>query len=160
MPSFINEALLKDVAGLVKANPSLILVDSSRLNAADTLKLRKNLHDAGAKMKVAKVNLLRRAVPQEAVKLLDGKTPVSLVSAKDMIAAAKILADLEKEEKVRLKGGLMDGQVIDPATVKKLASMPSKEVLRGMLVNLLAAPLVGLARVISEIAKKKQAAGG
>ncbi len=160
MPSFINELLLKDVQGLIAGSTSLILVDSSRLNSADTLKLRKNLHDAGAHMKVTKVNLLRLVVPKDAAKLLDGKTSVSLVTTKDMISAAKILADLEKEEKVRLKGGLMDGQILDPATVKKLASMPSKLALRGMLVNLLAAPLVGLARVVSEIAKKKQAADG
>ena len=80
---------------------------------------------------------------------------VALVAASDMIAAAKIVADLEKAQKVSLKGGLMDGQVLDPAGIKKLASMPGKQALRGMLVNVLAAPIVGFVRVIAEIEKKK-----
>ena len=49
----------------------------------------------------------------------------------------------------------MDGQAIDAAGIKKLASMPSKQTLRGMLVNVLAAPIVGFARVIAEIEKKR-----
>ena len=159
MPSFINELSLKDIQGHVKANASLIIVDPSKLNSGDTLKLRRNLADAGAKMKVAKVSLIRRAVPEGAVKMLDGRTPVALVSAKDMLAAAKVLADLEKEEKLSVRGGIMDGELLDAASVKKLAAMPDKQTLRGMLVNVLAAPLVGLARVVAEIAKKKQAAG-
>ena len=159
MPSFLNELSLKDVQAHVKANASLIVVDPSKLKSEDTLKLRRSLADAGAKMKVAKVSLIRRAVPEGAVKMLDGRTPIWLVSAKDMLSAAKVVSDLEKEEKLSVRGGIMDGAVIDAASVKKLATMPSKETLRGMLVNVLAAPLVGLARVVAEIAKKKQAAG-
>jgi len=159
MPSFINELSLKDLQVLVSANPSLIIVDPSKLNSGDTLKLRKSLSEAGAKMKVAKVSLIKRAVPEGAAKMVEGKSSIALVSAKDMLAAAKVLADLEKEEKLSVRGGFMDGQLLDAGQVKKLASMPSKQVLRGMLVNVLAAPLVGLARVIAEIKKKKEAAG-
>ncbi len=159
MPSFINELSLRDLQGLVKANPSLIIVDPSKLKSEDTLKLRKNLSAAGAKMRIAKVSLIKRAVPESAAKMVEGKTPIGLVSAKDMLAAAKILADVEKEDKLAVRGGFMDGQLLAAADVKKLASMPSQQVLRGMLVNVLAAPLVGLARVIAEIKKKKEAAG-
>src|SRR5262245_2978245 len=138
MPSFINELSLKEVKGLVEKNPSLIVLDPTKLNSADSLKLRKNLHDVGAKMKVAKVNLLRLAVPEAAAKLVDGKTTIALITAKDMLGAAKVLADLEKEEKVKVKGGIMDGQVLDAGSVKKLATLPGKDQLRGMLVGILA----------------------
>ncbi len=159
MPSFINELSLSDLKSLVKADPSLIIVDPSKLKSEDTLKLRRNLAAAGAKMRIAKVSLIKRAVPESAAKMVEGKTPIGLVSAKDMLAAAKILADVEKEDKLAVRGGFMDGQLLAAADVKKLASMPSQQVLRGMLVNVLAAPLVGLARVIAEIKKKKEAAG-
>src|SRR5687768_11685249 len=158
MPSFINELSLRDVKGMVDGASSLILLDPSRLNSADSLKLRKNLHGIGAKLKMAKVNLIRRAVPEGAAKLLDGKTAVGLIATKDMVGAAKIVSDLAKEEKVSVKGGLMDGQVLDPASIGKLANLPGKDQLRGMLVNVLAAPLVGLARVIAEIEKKQKGA--
>jgi large subunit ribosomal protein L10 len=159
MPSFINELSLRDLQTHVKANASLIIVDPSKLKSDDTLKLRKSLSDAGAKMKVGKVSLIKRAVPESAAKMVEGRTPIGLVSAKDMLAAAKVLADLEKEEKLAVRGGFMDGQLLDAAQVKKLATMPSQQTLRGMLVNVLAAPIVGLARVVAEIAKKKGAAG-
>jgi large subunit ribosomal protein L10 len=158
MPSFINELSLKDLQGLVAANPSLIIVDPSKLNSGDTLKLRKSLSEAGAKMRVAKVSLIKRAVPESAAKMVEGKSPIALVSAKDMLAAAKVLADLEKEEKLSVRGGFMDGQLLDAGQVKKLASMPSKQVLRGMLVSLLASPMSRLARVVAAIAEKKKSA--
>ena len=158
MPSMINDLLLKEVKAMVEANPSFIVLDPSKLKASEQLKLRRDLLGAGAKMKVTKVNLLRIAVPTGAGTMLDGKSTVALVAASDMIAAAKIVADLEKEQKVSLKGGLMDGQVLDSAGVKKLAAMPGKQTLRGMLVNVLAAPIVGFARVIAEIEKKKNPA--
>lgn len=158
MPSMINELLLKEVKALVDANPSFIVVDPSKLKSNEQLKLRKDLNGAGAKMKVTKVNLLRLVVPKDAAKFLDGKSTVAVVGASDMIAAAKILADLEKEQKVALRGAIMDGQALDSAGVQKLAAMPSKDTLRGMLVNVLAAPLVGLARVIAEIEKKQKGA--
>jgi len=158
MPSMINDLLLKDVKALVEANPSFIVLDPSKLKSHEQLKLRRDLLGAGAKMKVTKVNLLRIAISKDAGAMLEGKSTVALVGASDMIAAAKIVADLEKEQKVSLKGGLMDGQVLDSAGVKKLAAMPGKQTLRGMLVNVLAAPIVGFARVIAEIEKKKNPA--
>jgi len=154
MPSFLNDLALRDIKALVAKHPSLIVVDPSKLNSAETLKLRQQLSGAGARMKMAKVSLIKRALPAAAAAMVEGRTPIALVSAPDMLTAAKILAELAKDEKLALKGGLMDGKVIDTATVKKLASLPSQQVLRGMLVNVLAAPLVGLARVVAEIEKK------
>ncbi len=157
MPSFINEQLLKDVKAVVEANPSLILIDPAKLNSSEQLKLRKDLGAVGARMKVSKVNLLRIAVPENVRSMLDGKSQVGLIAAKDMVAAAKIVAALAKDEKITLKGGLMDGQAFDPAGVKKLSTMPSKDTLRGMLVGILASPMSRLARVLAAVAEKKQA---
>jgi large subunit ribosomal protein L10 len=155
MPSFINELMLNEVKVLVAANPSFIVLDPAKLNSADTLKLRKDLRGVGAKMKVAKVALIRRVVPESAAKMCDSKSTIALVLATDMVAAAKVVADLAKEDKVSLKGGLMDGLSLDIAGIKRIAELPSKQTLRGMLVNILAAPLSGLARVIAAIEKKK-----
>jgi large subunit ribosomal protein L10 len=155
MPNFINELMLNEVQVLVDASPAFIIVDSSKLKSHETLKLRKDLRGVGAKMKVAKVAIIKRAILPEAAKLISGTCSIGLVAAPDMVAAAKILSDLTKDEKVSIKGGVMDGQSIDKAVVARLASLPSKQQLRGMLVNVLAAPIVGFARVIAEIGKKK-----
>jgi large subunit ribosomal protein L10 len=158
MPSFINELMLNEVKSLVSGSTSLIVLDSSKLNSSDSLKLRKELRGVGAKLKVAKVAIIKRSVPPAVAKLCDGKCSIGVVLATDMVAAAKVLAVLSKEDKISVKGGLMDGLSLDPAGVTRLASLPGKDTLRGMLVNLLAAPLVGFVRVIAEIEKKKNPA--
>lgn len=106
---------------------------------------------------MAKVAIIQKVVSAPAAKMCDGgRCSIALVFASDMIGASKIIADLAKEDKLTVKGGLMDGESLDVAAIKRLADLPSKQTLRGMLVNILAAPLSGLARVIAAIEKKKQ----
>lgn len=155
MPNFINEMMLAEVKTLVDASPSLIVLDPAKLDSAQTLKLRADLRAAGAKMKVAKVAILERCVPEAAKAMLNNKSTIALVLTKDMLGAAKVVAELAKEDKITLKGGVMDGKVVDTASLKRLAELPDQLTLRGMLVNILAAPLTGMARVIAEIHKKK-----
>ena len=156
MPSLINTLMLGELQGSAAKAETLILVDHSRLNSEDTLKLRSDLRKAGATLKVSKVRLLRRAIPATAAKLIEkSKGSVGVVLAQDMVAAAKIVAELAKLEKLVVRGGLMDGATLDVATVKRISELPSKLQLRGMLVNVLAAPIVGFARVIAEINKKQ-----
>jgi len=156
MPSYINGLMLNELTTATGKAESLILVDYSKLDAEATLKLRSDLRKAGAKLKVSKVRLLRRAIPISAAKLIEkSKGSVGVVVTTDMVAAAKIVADLAKEDKVALRGGLMDGAALDVNALKKIASLPSKHTLQGMLVNVLAAPIVGFARVIAEINKKQ-----
>jgi large subunit ribosomal protein L10 len=155
MPNFINKMMLAEVKTLVEASTSLIVLDPAKLNSAQTLKLRADLRAAGAKLKVAKVAILERCVPEGAKAMLSNKSTIGLVLAKDMLSAAKVVAELAKEDKITLRGGVMDGKVVDTASIKRLAELPDQLTLRGMLVNILAAPLAGMARVIAEIHKKK-----
>jgi ribosomal protein L10 len=109
-------------------------------------------------MKVAKVSILELVVPEVAKSMLDHKCTIGIVLTQDMLGAAKALAELAGENKLSVKGGVMDGKPVTPADLKILAELPSLQVLRGMLVNILAAPLTGFVRAIAEIEKKK--AGG
>jgi large subunit ribosomal protein L10 len=156
MPNFINELMFTEMKTLIDGCPSIIVLDPAKLNSADTLKLRSDLRSVGAKLKVAKVSILERVVPEAAKPLLNHKCTIGLILTKDMLGAAKAVADLAKEEKISLKGGFMDGKAVTTADLKTLASLPSLQVLRGMFVNILAAPLTGLVRTIAEIEKKKQ----
>ncbi len=156
MPSFINELMLKELSGVAANATSMILVDHSRLKSEETIKLRLDLKKVGAQLKVSKVRLLRRAIPASAAKIIEkSKGSVGVVLATDMVAAAKVVAALVKEDKVTLRGGLMDGATLDIATIKRISELPSKQQLLGMLVNVLQAPIAGFARVISEIHKKQ-----
>ena len=99
--------------------------------------------------------IFERLVPESAKPMLSSKSTIALVLTQDMLSAAKVLVELAKSDKISLKGGVMDGKLVNTADLKVLADLPSLQVLRGMFVNILAAPLTGLVRVLAEIEKKK-----
>jgi len=154
----MNAMMLAEVKKAIGTPTALILVDASRLKSDENLKLRKDLRGVGAKLKVAKVSLLQRAVPESMAKMCVGtRSSLGVVLCEDMVSAAKIVAELTKDDKLAVRGGLMDGQALDAATVKKISELPSKQQLRGMLVNILASPMSRLARVLAAVAEKKGA---
>ena len=151
MPSVINEFLISEVQDVIDGDNAVLLVDPTGLKADESLKLRKDLHGVGAKMKVAKASLVRSAAPEDLRGLLEAKGSVGVVSGEDIGAAAKIIRDLVKDEKIVVRAGLIEGKALDDKSAQKLADLPSKDQLRGMLVNVLAAPMTNLARVIQEV---------
>ena len=67
-----------------------------------------------------------------------------------MVTPAKVLADFAKaHKKLELKGGILEGQVIDDKMVKSLAQLPSREALLAQVAGVLQAPMRGLVTVLS-----------
>ena len=151
MPNIINELALAEVSSILDEQNAVILIDPTGLKADESLQLRSDLSKAGARMKLAKAKLIRRAVPAEVAEKIEAGGSLALINGEDIAAAAKVLKELEKEEKVAFKGGLIEGNALDANEAKKLADLPSREELYGMLCNVLAAPLVGTVRVLNEI---------
>jgi len=80
----------------------------------------------------------------------EGLTAVA-ISFGDPVGLAKILSDFAKDHEVfELKGGMVDGEVIDTAQIEALAKLPSMDALRGMIIALLQAPATKLVRLIAE----------
>jgi large subunit ribosomal protein L10 len=91
--------------------------------------LRRRFRKAGVEYVVIKNTLALRAINDSGLAGTRLRGPTGVVVSKDPVAAAKLLSDFAKEndQKPAVKGGLLDGAVIDEAQVKKLASMPSRE---------------------------------
>ncbi len=146
----IKEKLSNAVAG--------VLVDYRGISAADDTKLRKELREAGVEYTVVKNTILHRAFEgtdlAELDSLLEGTTAIA-ISADDHTAAARILGKFaEENEGFALKGGFLDGKVIDLATVTALAKLPTKEVLLATVCNAFQAPIAAFARAIKAVADK------
>ena len=78
------------------------------------------------------------------------------ISAEDPIAPAKILKEYaEKIETFEIRGGILDGAVVDAATVNELASIPPKEVLIAKLLGSMQSPLYKFAYVLQAIVDKE-----
>jgi len=72
----------------------------------------------------------------------------------DAAAAAKALRDFRRSTQntlLEFKGGWMDGQALSPEDVDAIAQLPSKEVLIGRLVGMIASPLTGLATALNNL---------
>lgn len=103
---------------------------------------------------VTKNTVLRRAAEGSdvagIVEHFQGPTAVAL-SYGDPAGLAKILDEFAKSnEAFELKGGVLDGETIDPGQIAKLATLPTLDELRGKLVGLLQAPASKLARLLNE----------
>ena len=167
MPSIkILENKKKIVAGLVeelKSAKTLIVVDYRGLTVQEDTQLRSDLRGEDVTYKVAKNTLLTLAAKEAGMEALVphfvGPTAIAY-STTDVIAPAKVLQKYADKIKVfNIKGGVMEGDALDVAQIKALASIPPKEVLYGQVVSGIAAPITGLAIILKAIVDKGQEAG-
>ena len=136
---------------------SVYVADYRGLDVAAADDLRKRIRREGAgdfEYRVAKNAVLRRAVADLDVAGLashfEGPTAVA-ISFSDPVGLAKILSDFAKDHEVfELKGGVVDGEIIDTAQITALAKLPSMDGLRGMIIGLLQASATKLVRLIVE----------
>ncbi len=148
MPSLINELMLAEVTEVAKNANAIILIDASRLNAGDALAFRAKLRVSGAKLKMAKAAVIYRVLPPELAKLPTASGAVGMVcTGEDIAAAAKLINDLVKEDKIKLKGGVMEGKALDANAAKALANLPTREQISATLLRVLKAPVVQLVRI-------------
>jgi large subunit ribosomal protein L10 len=125
---------------------SAVFVDYTGMTVAEVTKLRNKFRERGIEYKVVKNTLVKRALGDEPyvkslVKTLKGMTAVAW-SFEEPSAAARILKEYVKEnEKLKIKAGLLEGQVLDAKAVEnQLATLPSKDEARAMLLATMLAP--------------------
>lgn len=149
-------ASIAEIKEKFQSAASVVLVNNKGLDVAQTTKLRKALREAGVEFKVAKNTLVLRAAKEVGIEGLDDLLhgPTNLAISKDHVAAAKALKDFfakDKAPKVEIKGGILDGKVVDAKAVAALADLPSREVLLAKVAGGMQAPLAGFAAVAAGV---------
>ena len=156
-------ALVNEIASKLSQSKSTIIADYRGLTVAEITELRKNLRASGVEFRVLKNTLTRRATAQSETQALDvylkGPTAVAF-GVGDLVAPAKVLNDFAAKHKaLEIKGGLVEGRLIDAEGVKNLAGLPSRDGLLSMLLSVLQAPMRNLAYAAKQVAEQKEAAG-
>ena len=107
---------------------------------------------------VVKNTLLRFAFNNVGLNELDEQLngTTALAVASDPVAPARVIADYAKKlnGKFEIKGGFMDGKVVDMATINALAAIPALPVLHAQVLGTMLAPITSLACVLKQIAEK------
>ena len=136
---------------------SVFVADYKGLGVKQMEALRGGLRGAEAsesEFRVSKNSILRLASsggPAEGLQEHFSGTTSIAMSFGDPVALAKALVDYAKgNEKFELRGGLLEGEMLDQAGIATLATLPSLDELRGQIVGLLQAPASKLARLLNE----------
>jgi large subunit ribosomal protein L10 len=146
----MERAEKETLAGTIKDRfgkmTSAVFLDFKGLNVEQVTKLRDEFRKAGVEYRVCKNTLVHHAVKEHAwapqlEATLTGMTGIAW-SYEDPSAAAKVVKAFRKDhDKLKVKAGLVEGQLLDGAAVEgQLATMPGKNELRAMLLCTMQAP--------------------
>ncbi len=116
--------------------------------------LRRSLHAADVSLQVVKNTLARRAAEgtdfKVAEELFTG--PVAIAYGNDPVGMAKAISEFSKKHELfEIKGGVLDGKMVDVAGVNALASLPSREVLLAKMLGSMQSPISGFVRTLAEV---------
>ena len=133
----------------------VVVADYKGLDVSSMNDLRRKLREENIEFQVAKNTLLMRAAKDTGVALIQDyfKGPCAVaLSYEDPIAPAKILTQFAKDnQKLEIKGGVLNDRVLDVDAIKALAMLPSREVLLGQFLSVLNEVPSSFVRTIAEI---------
>ncbi len=148
-------AAIAEIATEIQESQAVFAVDYRGISVPQAAELRAKLRESDTRFRIVKNTLTERAADQagaEALKaLLEGPTALAFVRG-DAAAAAKAIADYARAtDLLPFKGGLMEGNALDPEQIRAISRLPSRDVLYGQLVGIVASPISGLARTLQAL---------
>ena len=149
-----KRAVVDDIKDKIQKADAIVLMEYRGLTVEHATDLRNKFRQANVDYKVYKNTMMEFAFKDTGfegfAQFLQGPNAVAFSPAGDPVSAAKVSVDFAKEhESLQIKAGIVDGKIIDKAEVKRLAELPSKEVLVAQVLGGLQGPIRGLATVLS-----------
>ncbi|MGH2756937.1 MAG: 50S ribosomal protein L10 [Actinomycetota bacterium] len=146
---------VKDIAGRFTETDAVLLTEYRGLRVGDIAEVRNALRESQTDYKVLKNTLTRLAVREvgleDLVALLEGPTAIAFVKG-DVATAAKALDDAAKKFPVlTIKGGVLNGKIIDAEQARQLAKLEPREVLLAKIAMLFNAPAQQTVNVFSAL---------
>ncbi len=139
-----KQEIINEITENVKNSSSFIFLENHGLTVAETMELRRALKESDSELKIYKNTLVNRALSSMNIDLsaeLNGPKIVAFGS--DIVEPIKAVSKFaEKHPNLEMKLGIVDGEITDLATLKKLATIPSRD---GLL-TMFAGGLMGIAR--------------
>jgi large subunit ribosomal protein L10 len=150
-----KQRVVHELAQELQEAETLIVADYRGLTNKQLEALRDELLSHGARFRIVKNTLTRRAAEEAGADallvMLEGPTAIAFIESDgDPAAVAKALAATAKQTNVLdLRGGILEGKALSAAEIDTLATLPSVDVLRGQLVGAVVAPLTQLLALVS-----------
>lgn len=149
-----KQAIVSEIAGVASGAPSAVAAQYIGLKVAEMTSLRRSARAAGVYVRVVRNSLARRALQGTPFECMnDGLVgPLLLAfSGAEPGSAAKVIRDFSKQnDRLVVKLIAVNGKLLDVGALDRLATLPSLDAARAMLLGVLQAPLGKFARVLSE----------
>ena len=157
----MDKAAKRELVGTLndvfKTSGVVVVAHYAGLTVADMQKLRSQMKQAGASVKVAKNRLAKIALEGTDAATISAllKGPTLLAYSTDPVSAPKVAVEFAKaNDKLVILGGAMGATSLNANGVKALATLPSLDELRGTLIGLLQAPATKIAQLSTAPAAK------
>lgn len=147
-----KETLVSSVVEKLKASQSVVMSDFQQMTVAELTDLRNQLRAQSIEVRVIKNRLIKLALEEAGFEKADdflvGNTAVAF-GIEDPGAPAKILLEYaKKNNKLVVKGGLVEGKRLDAQGVVTLSKMPGRKELLSILAGDLKQPATKVAMVM------------
>ncbi|MEG1524287.1 MAG: 50S ribosomal protein L10 [Clostridia bacterium] len=151
--------LVSGVSEKLEKASSVIVFDYRGLTVGEVTELRSEMRKANCEYFVLKNHIVSRACNGRNIEgvhdMLKGPSAFA-ICYDDAVTPARILKNfIKKVKKCEMKGGIVEGTVMNAKQVEALADLPSREVLIARLLGSMMSPISGLAIVLDQIAKKQ-----
>ena len=153
----LKEMMARELADSCRETDSCVVVGLGRMDVLSVTELRNQLRGEGLHLRVLKNRVAAHALREigwDGVdELLDGPSALAFGGENGALAASKLLVDWNKKlpDTLTIRGGLMDGKVLDEGGVRRLATIPDKPTLYAMLASAVAAPVTQVAGLVGEL---------
>jgi|TARA_B110000259_G_scaffold187825_1_gene243512 large subunit ribosomal protein L10 len=146
-----KEKLVEDLGQIFESSGVVVVSRYEGMTVAEMQDLRAQMREAGGFVRVAKNRLAKIALDgKPCASIADYLTGMTVLAySEDPVAAAKVVQEYSKvNPKLDILGGAMGENELDPAGVKAVASMPSREELISSIAGCVVAPASNLAGAI------------
>ncbi len=148
-----KQGLVSEMREILQQAGVVVVTRQVGLTVAEETNLRRRMRESKAEYKVLKNTLAQIAVkgtPLEGItEMLEGPTALSF-SADPIAAARAVVKFANDNDKIKVVGGYMNGQVLSESAVKALAILPSLDELRSKLIAIVQTPATKLAILLKE----------
>ncbi len=151
-----KQVVIDEIKGKLDKAASAVIVDYIGITVEQADAMRKKLREADVDYTVYKNTLMKRAVDgtdYEVFKdILEGPSALA-VSYDDATAPVRVINEAIKDYgKMEFKGGMIEGEYMDSEAIKRVADIPSREVLLSKFIGSIQSPVSALVRTFKAIA--------
>jgi len=153
-----KKAVVTEVSEKLKASKSAVVVEYRGLTVKEVTDLRRELRKDGIEFKVYKNSFAQRAATDLGYEKLTSSLsgPNAIAFGADAVAPSRILAKFAKKHKMLvLKGGVVEGTVLDAAQIAEVAALPNREGMYSQILGMLQSPVRKFAYALQQIADQK-----